>query len=73
MHRSLTQIYDGRVAAGTLRADAAQRAVLPLLDRVRAELEAPGKKPGLFGLFAKPPSRSGGCTSGAVSGAASRC
>lgn len=55
MHRSLTQIYDGRVAAGTLRADAAQRAVLPLLDRVRAELEAPVKKPGLFGLFAKPP------------------
>lgn len=55
MKQSLTQIYDARVAAGTLHPDAAQRAVLPLLEEIRAALEAPIKKPGLFGLFAKPP------------------
>ncbi|MPL60819.1 cell division protein ZapE [Rhodobacter sp. 140A] len=55
MKQSLLQIYDARVAAGTLHADAAQRAVLPLMERIRTELEAPVKKPGLFGLFAKPP------------------
>ena len=55
MRLSLTQIYDGRVAAGSLRADAAQRAVLPLLETIRTALEAPVKKPGLFGLLAKPP------------------
>ncbi|SOB95003.1 cell division protein ZapE [Rhodobacter maris] len=55
MTNSLVQIYDGRVAAGRLRADAAQRALLPRLEDIRAALDAPQKKPGLFGLFAKPP------------------
>ncbi len=55
MKQSLLQIYDARVAAGTLHADAAQRAVLPLMERIRTELEAPVKKTGLFGLNAKPP------------------
>ena len=53
MTETLTQIYDARVAAGTLHADAAQRAVLPMLERVRAGLEVPVKKP-LFGFLAKP-------------------
>ncbi len=55
MTATLTQIYDARVAAGDIHADAAQRAVLPMLERVRAGLEAPVKKSGLFGLFTKPP------------------
>lgn len=55
MRKTLLQIYDGRVAAGTLRADAAQRGLLPMFETIRAALEAPVKKPGLFGLFAKPP------------------
>lgn len=59
MSQSLTQIYDARVTAGTLHADAAQRAVLPMLERVRAGLEAPVKKP-LFGFLAKPAPAHGG-------------
>lgn len=55
MKQTLTEIYDARVAAGTLHADAAQRAVLPMLEQVREQLEAPAKKAGIFGLFAKPP------------------
>jgi cell division protein ZapE len=54
MTQSLLQIYDARVQAGTLHADAAQRAILPLLERVRTDLAAPASKKGLFGLFAKP-------------------
>ena len=55
MSQSLIQIYDARVAEGTLHADAAQRAVLPLLEAIRTELEKPVKKSGgLFGMFAKP-------------------
>ena len=37
--RSLTEIYDARAAAGTLRPDPAQRAVLPLLEDIRRRLE----------------------------------
>jgi len=48
MRQSLTEIYDARVAEGRLHADPAQRAALPLLEAVRAALEAPAKKPGLF-------------------------
>ncbi len=55
MKETLMQLYDSRVAAGALHADAAQRAVLPVLEDIRAALEAPVKRPGLFGLFAKPP------------------
>lgn len=55
MSQSLMQIYDARVAEGTLHADAAQRAVLPLLEAIRTELEKPVKKSGgLFGMFSKP-------------------
>ena len=56
MRQTLTQIYDARVAAGTLRADPAQHGVLPLLDSLRDWLEANAeRRVGLFaGLFAKP-------------------
>lgn len=53
MSASLTEIYDAAVAAGTLHADAAQRAALPLLEAIRATLETPAPKPGLRGLFAR--------------------
>ncbi|PTV94193.1 cell division protein ZapE [Rhodobacter aestuarii] len=55
MRKSLLQIYDARVATGLLKADAAQRALLPRFDDIIEALETPVKKPGLFGLFAKPP------------------
>ena len=56
MRQTLTQIYDARVAAGSLRADPAQHAVLPLLEDVRSWLEANAeRRVGLFaGLFARP-------------------
>ena len=52
---SLTEIYDARVAEGTLRPDAGQRAVLPLFETIRQALEAPAPAKGLFGRFAKKP------------------
>ena len=53
---TLTEIYDARVAAGQLRPDPAQHAVLPVLEGLRVWLEAnAGRRIGLFaGLFAKP-------------------
>jgi cell division protein ZapE len=51
---TLTEIYDRKVAMGTLRADAAQRDILPTLDQLRRGLEAPRPK-GLKGLFARAP------------------
>ena len=56
MRQSLTDLYEARVAQGTLRADPAQHAVLPVLDRLRDWLEANAdRRIGLFaGLFAKP-------------------
>jgi cell division protein ZapE len=56
MRQSLTQIYEARVARGMLRPDPAQHAVLPLLEDLRAWLEANAtRRVGLFaGLFAKP-------------------
>lgn len=56
MRQTLTEIYDTRVAAGSLRADPAQHAILPMLEGLRAWIEAnPERKVGLFaGLFAKP-------------------
>ncbi|MEF3048914.1 cell division protein ZapE [Pseudotabrizicola sp. L79] len=56
MRQTLTQIYDARVAAGTLRPDPAQHAVLPALENLRAWLEETAtRRTGLFaGLFAKP-------------------
>ena len=56
MRQSLTEIYDAQVQAGALRADAAQRAVLPMLEEVRQALEGqPARRGILAGLFAKPP------------------
>jgi cell division protein ZapE len=56
MRQTLTEIYEARVAQGTLRPDPAQHAVLPLLEDLRAWLEANAtRRVGLFaGLFAKP-------------------
>ena len=56
MPMTLTEIYDARVAAGQLRPDPAQHAVLPKLDALRQWLEAnANRRVGLFaGLFAKP-------------------
>lgn len=56
MRQTLTEIYEARLAAGSLRADPAQHAVLPLLEGIRAWLEANAtRRVGLFaGLFAKP-------------------
>jgi cell division protein ZapE len=55
MRRTLTEIYDARTAAGELRPDAAQRAVLPYLEELRGWLEeTSAKRRGLLGRFAKP-------------------
>jgi cell division protein ZapE len=51
---TLTEIYDTRVAEGTLIADPAQRAALPPLEAVRDKLREPPPRRGLFGR-AKPP------------------
>ncbi len=57
MAETLTEIYDRMTHAGALRQDAAQRAVLPELDRIRRGLEeANGRRRGvLAGLFARAP------------------
>lgn len=56
MRMTLTEIYEAEVAAGRLRADPAQRALLPQMEALRLWLEANAtRKVGLFaGLFAKP-------------------
>ena len=56
MRQTLTEIYEARVAAGTLRPDPAQHALLPQLEDLRLWLEANSdRRVGLFaGLFAKP-------------------
>ena len=53
---TLTEIHHARIAAGTLRPDPAQRAVLDALEPLRLWLEThPTRKVGLFaGLFARP-------------------
>lgn len=53
MKQSLMQIYDARVAEGVLHPDAAQRAVLPLLEDIRVALETPPKKQGLFSRLSR--------------------
>ena len=56
MRQTLTEIYDTRVAAGSLRPDPAQHAVLQDLESLRLWLETNAeRRVGLFaGLFAKP-------------------
>jgi cell division protein ZapE len=56
MRQTVTQIYDAWIAAGTLRADPAQHAILPDLEAIRAWLETNAtRRVGLFaGLFARP-------------------
>ncbi|MDP2085160.1 MAG: cell division protein ZapE [Gemmobacter sp.] len=53
---TLPDIYNARVAAGTLRPDPAQHAVLPLLENLRVALEtAPAKPRGLLAGFLRKP------------------
>jgi len=49
--KTLPQIYEARVAAGSLNADDAQLDILPEFERIRAALAAPVKR----GLFRKAP------------------
>jgi cell division protein ZapE len=55
MRQTLTEIYEAKVAAGSLRADPAQHAVLPVLEGLRLWAESQGeRKTGLLaGLFRK--------------------
>ncbi|WP_323007108.1 cell division protein ZapE [Pseudorhodobacter sp.] len=55
MRQTLTEIYQTKIAEGSLRADPAQQAVLPLLEALRVWAEAQGeRKTGLLaGLFRK--------------------
>ena len=57
MRQTLAEIYETRVAQGSLRADPAQHAVLPVLEDIRVWAEAQGpRKTGLLkGLFRKEP------------------
>ncbi len=56
MGKTLSEIYADRVAAGALQADPAQQAVLPVLEDIRAHLEAThSRRRGILGgLFHKP-------------------
>ncbi len=49
----LKYIYATRASEGTIRPDPAQEAVLPEFERIRAGLDAPPPKRGLFGLGSK--------------------
>jgi len=57
MRQSLTEIYEARVAAGTLRADPAQHSILPALEDLRLWLEAQGERraSGLLSMFRRAP------------------
>lgn len=54
MRQTLTEIYDQRVAGGMIRPDAAQRAVLPVLETIRSAMETPAPR-GLRGLLSRAP------------------
>ena len=53
MGKPLRDIYQDLVEDGQLTPDAGQQALLPRLDVLRSELEAPAQTGGLRGLFAK--------------------
>ncbi len=55
MRQTLPEIYDGRVAAGLLRPDPAQRGLLPAMEDIRKWLEDHPDRPksGLRGLFSR--------------------
>lgn len=56
MRRMLSDLYAMKVGQGDLTPDVAQRAVLPLLERVRSELEAiPKIEPARYGFFKRRP------------------
>ncbi|WP_172297534.1 cell division protein ZapE [Pseudoruegeria sp. HB172150] len=56
MSDRIQEIYEARVEDGSLTADPAQHAVLPVLEQIRSYFETkPGKKGMFGGLFAKPP------------------
>ena len=59
MGQSVEQAYDALIAAGEIRDDPAQRAVLPLLDALRARAGAPPPKRGLRALLSRPPESDG--------------
>ncbi|WP_136441903.1 cell division protein ZapE [Pacificoceanicola onchidii] len=52
---TVQETYAARVAAGTIQEDDAQLAVLPQLERLRAELAEPAKKKGFFRKAPEPP------------------
>jgi len=56
MRMTLSEIYEAKTAADTLRSDPAQHAILPKLEALRAWIEAhPQQRAGLLGgLFARP-------------------
>jgi len=53
MRRTLIEIHEDEVAAGRLRPDPAQRAVLPLLEAIRTRIETPPKRGPLAALFGR--------------------
>ncbi len=56
MCEPLQSIYDRLAAGGEITADSAQRAVFPALEQIRAHLELPPRRKGLFGgVFGKAP------------------
>ncbi len=55
MAETLHEIYDRLVSEGTLTADPAQHAMLPVLERIRAYFGNVPSRKGLRRLFAKPP------------------
>lgn len=55
MNKTLLDLYDEQVAAGTLQPDPAQLAVLPVLETLRVYLETAQPTRGLRGLFSKLP------------------
>ena len=51
---SISTLYDQMITDGTLRPDAAQKAIMPEFDRIREALSQPIKK-GLFRKAPEPP------------------